>query len=118
MIDPLQLADHLLAVAGMDIGNYVADLRVRYQKFGYDIDIMAGKHLVDLRQYPRHVGVDMYDAVRILIAGRLQVGEVAAHVRFALVHKGYHSFGDKIYVTRVVFWVIKNNDTILTGRFG
>jgi hypothetical protein len=53
----------------------------------------------------------------LLTPWRLQIGEIAAHMRFTLVHKGYHPLGDKIRIAGVIFRVVKYNDAVCTSSF-
>jgi hypothetical protein len=71
LLNGFKLVKHLGVVAGVDISNYIAYLRVGYQELAYDIDVVAGKYFVYFSQYTRHVFVNVDKPVRIINSRRL-----------------------------------------------
>ena len=101
----------------MYVGDHIADLRIGNQKFANNVDVVACKNLVDLCQYTRYVRMDMDNTVSAIVTRGLQIGEVAAHMRFAFIHKPDDAFWYKVDIAGVIFRVIENNDPVFAGSF-
>ena len=63
MVDGLEGLECLLAVSFVDIDDHVADVIVGLQVLAGDVNAVFGQYAVNLRQYARHVVVNMQQTV-------------------------------------------------------
>ena len=98
---------------GCNICDHLADLCVGYCRNSPTILMLPWLIRRLLRQYTGYVGMDMKQWVLSLRGGSV---EITAHVRFALVHKSDHPFGDKIHISGYIS-IVKYDDAIFAGGF-
>src|SRR5690349_4728241 len=78
---------------------------------------MLSKNSIYFSHNTRYVFMNVYQPVRFLDSWQLQVREIITQITGSSVHKIYHSFWNEIDITRIVFRVIKNYNTLFsTGR--